>query len=432
MATTFDYNRDYAAGDATDNFKRRNSTFNKFKRTMGGYGTDAGRKYNRATSGVKSATAPMRETLKNSVNFAKNNKLKIGGNVITPLYETYSAYDDINSGYLKGSEKSDRVKEGVARSAASAGGSIAGAKLGARLGMGIPVWHPVAKGAATIAGGAAGYFAPELIEGMANKFGVKTNELPSQKVARLRAENQPNVVASQAGAPNQDQAQEDADKAGSQMTQNNLPMVVNNQPWKTNAPAPKPQGNETINNSQQQVNAALAKLAETLKAPADAGTLGDIVAQKSRNKTAMELLRATLQATGANNQGQIDQSRIAQGDQSIAADKQNMKLRQFDIDQKQQLAETMKQFEAAEGNERSALRDTLLTMMGKQPDSPYKFMKVNDGVNGERVIVANAQTGQVQDNGQAATPQYEDVQIVQFPDGSYRKFNAEKQAFDLT
>lgn len=441
MATT--YGNYGSTDDFMGNEERRNSTVNKMKQSINNNAQRLGGTLKKSTSaGIK----PIRETLGKSVDFSKGNKLKTlgrGANALGVGIEGYRAYDDINSGHLSGSEKVDRGLESTARFA----GSLAGAKAGARLGAMVPIPHPLVKAGAAAAGGVVGgglgFFSPELIQGAADKLGFETNELPSQKVARLRQENAP-VAQPQQQLP-ADGGQPEVQLPAIKPRVNQAPSVINNQPWKTNQPQPKVEsGSKTINASQQQVNEVMAMLRETLQAPAAAESLGDAVLQKSRNKNATNLLAATIQAANQNNQGELDLSNIRQGEQRIAEGKtgqaltdQKVKLGNFQVDNLTQLKEAQTKFDTlndkndADGSQRRQLLSMMGALRGDKQTAPYEFIKLSDGMSGDRLVTANKQTGKIIDDGAQQQVQYEDGQREKMADGKMYEYDKENDVWSV-
>lgn len=377
--------------DLIDDYNKRNSRVGQFKQTM----SNAGR-------AVQAKVAkPAKQALDSSIDYAKNNKIKLAGRVALPAIEAYDAYDDINSGHLKTpQEKYNRAAEGVTR--------LGGAATGAKLGSMVPIPHPLVKGGAALAGGAAGYFAPEALQALASKFGIE-GELPSQKVSRLSNEATPKPALP---APNVQAGGGDKVAVG----EGEMPKLVN---------LPKAQQSEqtAANPNEEMVKQALADLRKTLSAPADAATIGDAVAQKSRNKLAMDLLNATLGGVNQLDRSAANAVDIQKGQQGLAQG-------EFELAKTKRISALGEQLQKItakddpDGSQRQALQTQLLTLMGKAPDSPYKFITLNDGVNGERLVVGNQQTGDIQDAQATAAPQYEDGARVKLPDGGYAEYDA--------
>ena len=113
---------------------------------------------------------------------AANNAGRIAGGALTVGPEALGVYRDVAGDNLTPQEKALRVTEGATRVGAALAGGEAGASLGALGGPFAPVTVPLG----AIAGGLAGYAAPDLANKAINYVTGSNNELPSVKASRLR------------------------------------------------------------------------------------------------------------------------------------------------------------------------------------------------------------------------------------------------------
>lgn len=97
------------------------------------------------------------------------------GSTVTPIIEGARTIKDYNTPGMTADEQMGRVGEAGTRLATTAGGAMLGQAA-------IPV-----PGVGAIIGGAAGFFAPDLVQKAGEAMGVNNNQLPSQRAAALRA-----------------------------------------------------------------------------------------------------------------------------------------------------------------------------------------------------------------------------------------------------